>query len=96
VYRYLRIGEESLMTPTSEGEPVARSRTLRIVVLAAIVALVLIAALAVAAFLGLNLLRGPDRELDTGAGRPPIVAPVPTTIRPELFAPPSEWDDEVG
>ena len=56
--------------------------------------LALIAVLAVAAFLRLDLLGGPT--LETGAESPPVVAPAPTTIRPELHAPPSEWDDNWG
>jgi hypothetical protein len=33
---------------------------------------------------------------DAGAPASAIVAPATTVIRPEIFSPPSEWDDEVG
>lgn len=86
------------MTPWTEQEPVASRRRSWGVAIAVVVVLALIAVLAVAAFVGLGLVRGPEpvSETDSGASRPPVVAPAPTHIRPELFAPPSEWDDEVG
>jgi hypothetical protein len=85
------------MTPSPESQPVVeRRRTAWVVALVAMAALVLIAVLAVAAFAGLDLLRGPEPAADSGVVNPAIVAPAPTTIRPELHSPPSEWDDEVG
>jgi hypothetical protein len=82
------------MTPL-EGQPVARSRTVLFVVLAAMLVLALIAAVAVVAFVRLDLLQRPGLETG-GASNPPAVAPAPTHIRPELYSPPSTWDDNVG
>ena len=85
------------MTPSSESQPVVRrSRTAWVVALVAMAALVLIAALAVAAFVGLDLLRDPELEVGSRVPSPAVEAPAPTLIRPELHSPPSEWDDEVG
>ena len=86
------------MSLLPETQPAARrSRTLWIVALAAMVVLALVAVLAVVAFVRLGLL-GPPALDDPAAGAPApaIVAPAPTVIRPEIFSPPSEWDDEVG
>lgn len=85
------------MTPNSEIDHVSRrSRGAWLVPVAAIAALALIAVLAASAFIGLDLLRRPVIDAGPAAEGAPIVAPAPTTIRPELHAPPSEWDDNLG
>ncbi len=85
------------MTPSPETQPVThRSRRLWAAAIAAIALLALIAGLAVVAFFSLDLLRPPGAEVNNPPGSAPIVAPAPTHIRPEMFAPPSEWDDRVG
>ena len=83
--------------PSQETQPVAgRSRWMWVAALGAIVLLAMIAMLAVVAFVSLDLIRPPTFEPNTDASSAPIVAPAPTEIRPNLFAPPSAWLDEVG
>lgn len=83
---------------SEQAEPHSRATPRRawVMALAAMAALVLIAAMAVAGFVGLDLLRGPQPGTGSGDQDAPIVAPAPTTIRPELHALPGEWDDDVG
>ena len=86
------------MSRLNEGGMVAGSRARWVLALAAMAVLVVVAALAVAAFVGLDLLRGPEvgPALENGGANPAIVAPAPTFILPDMYEPPSEWDDRVG
>jgi hypothetical protein len=86
------------MSLLPETQPAARrSRTLWIVALAAMLVLALVAVLAVVTFVRLGLLSPPaPDDPAAGANAPAVVAPAPTVIQPELFSPPSEWDDGVG
>lgn len=76
----------------------ARSRARWVMAVAAMVVLLVIAVGAVVAFVGLDLLRVPEQgaRLENGGVDAPIVAPAPTFVHPEMFSPPSEWDDRVG
>lgn len=83
--------------PSQETQPVTgRNRWMWVVALGAIALLALIAMVAVVAFVSLDFIRAPTFETNTDASNAPIVAPAPTEIRPNLFAPPSAWLDEVG
>lgn len=86
------------MSMVSGSGMAARSRARWVMALAAMAVLVVVAVVAVAAFVGLDLLRVPEpgARQENGGVEAPIVAPAPTFAHPEMFSPPSEWDDRVG
>ena len=85
------------MVPSPEAKPVAQpSRKLWFTAIVAVIVLVLIAALALAAFVSLDLLRPLTHQFNSSATNPPNVAPEPTMLHPWMHAPPSTWDDGLG
>lgn len=85
------------MVPSPEVRPAASpNRKLWLTAIGAVIVLVLIAALALAAFVNMDLLRPPMYESNSSNNVPSVAAPVPTTLHPWMHAPPSTWDDDLG